>query len=324
MSHQHLSSTIINKPKIFDGIIDYPNIFDLQHARYINVDLRPSIYLFLKQFDVLFPHIDCIKFKMGTGTHELDNEPDHDIFLQSLLDLKHCRLQDIHLRHVTRLDFGRGIYRGQTSHDQDMYRIKLRAEVLAHLISMPIQLIHLRVEQFEWFIHLIKYAFDKLRKSALTTVRHAEFRLHSCHIGSNKLIHDGKNLIYLLSTYTPYLQTLRLWRNDDFPWTSIRPSYKKKFLRHVLCRRWILSLRKPESIAQHVTLFEQNLCELVEQLKEFVYLDIYCYTDPEKILSKFTMNQDNEYDDVGVNDDAGNDDDDDDVTMEHSKLSYIT
>ncbi|CAM4901943.1 unnamed protein product [Rotaria socialis] len=42
------------------------------------------------------------------------------------------------------------------------------------------------------------------------------------------------------------------------------------------------------------------------------------------ILSKFTMNQDNEYDDVGVNDDAGNDDDDDDVTMEHSKLSYIT
>ncbi|CAM2705397.1 unnamed protein product [Rotaria socialis] len=205
-----------------------------------------------------------------------------------------------------------------------MYRIKLRAEVLAHLISMPIQLIHLRVEQFEWFIHLIKYAFDKLRKSALTTVRHAEFRLHSCHIGSNKLIHDGKNLIYLLSTYTPYLQTLRLWRNDDFPWTSIRPSYKKKFLRHVLCRRWILSLRKPESIAQHVTLFEQNLCELVEQLKEFVYLDIYWYTDPEKILSKFTMNQDNEYDDVGVNDDAGNDDDDDDVTMEHSKLSYIT
>ncbi|CAF4915500.1 unnamed protein product, partial [Rotaria socialis] len=63
-------------------------------------------------------------------------------------------------------------------------------------------------------------AFDKLRKSALTTVRHAEFRLHSCHIGSNKLIHDGKNLIYLLSTYTPYLQTLCLWRNDDFPWTS--------------------------------------------------------------------------------------------------------
>ncbi|CAF4236644.1 unnamed protein product [Rotaria socialis] len=63
----------------------------------------------------------------------------------------------------------------------------------------------------------------------------------------------------------------------------LRPSYKKKFLRHVLCRRWILSLRKPESIAQHVTLFEQNLCELVEQLKEFVYLDIYWYTDPEKV-----------------------------------------
>ena len=44
---------------------DYPNILDLQHVRYINVDLRPSIYLFLKQFDVLFPHINCIKFEMG-------------------------------------------------------------------------------------------------------------------------------------------------------------------------------------------------------------------------------------------------------------------
>lgn len=33
----------------------------------------------------------------------------------------------------------------------------LHAEILAYLISMPIQLIHLRIEQFQWFLDLNKY-----------------------------------------------------------------------------------------------------------------------------------------------------------------------
>ncbi|CAF4692957.1 unnamed protein product [Rotaria sp. Silwood1] len=45
----------------------------------------------------------------------------------------------------------------------------------------------------------------------------------------------------------PHLQTLCLWRPDDFPWTS----------------------------TQHVAIFEQDLCQLVENLKEFTFLNIY-------------------------------------------------
>ncbi|CAF3182010.1 unnamed protein product [Rotaria sp. Silwood2] len=98
-------------------------------------------------------------------------------------------------------------------------------------------------------------ASDKLRKNALTTVRHIEFCLSSCNYGSDESAHMGKNLVPLLSSYTPYLQTLRLWRDDDFPWTSI----------------------------EHVAVFQQDLSELVEQLKELVLLDIYGEINREKI-----------------------------------------
>jgi hypothetical protein len=39
-------------------------------------------------------------------------------------------------------------------------------------------------------------------------------------MGSNEDIHIGKNLVPFLSIYMPNLRTLRLWRPDDFPWTS--------------------------------------------------------------------------------------------------------
>ncbi|CAF1183578.1 unnamed protein product [Adineta steineri] len=45
----------------------------------------------------------------------------------------------------------------------------------------------------------------------------------------------------------PHLQTLRLWRPDDFAWTSNK----------------------------QVDVFQQDLCQLVEKLKEFTFLDIY-------------------------------------------------
>ena len=55
---------------------------------------------------------------------------------------------------------------------------------------------------------------------ALQSIRYAEFCLPSCHTGSNESIHIGKNLVSFLGSYIPYLQTLRIWRPDDFPWTS--------------------------------------------------------------------------------------------------------
>jgi hypothetical protein len=37
---------------------------------------------------------------------------------------------------------------------------------------------------------------------------------------ANDLIRVGKNLVPFLRRHMPRLQTLRLWRPDDFPWTS--------------------------------------------------------------------------------------------------------
>ncbi|CAF3415449.1 unnamed protein product, partial [Rotaria sp. Silwood2] len=54
-----------------------------------------------------------------------------------------------------------------------------------------------------------------------------------------------------------------------------RPSYKKGYHYARLLRRWLRSLKTSESIAQHVAIFEQDLCQLVENLKEFTFLNIY-------------------------------------------------
>ncbi|CAF4984150.1 unnamed protein product [Rotaria sp. Silwood1] len=148
---------------------------------------------------------------------------------------------------------------------------------------MPIQLKYLFVQKFEWLLYIVQYPFHYLRKSALNTVRYAEFGISSCNVGENDSIQIGKYLVPFLNTYMPYLQTLRLWRPDDFPWTSIRPNFSSGNLCGNFMRQWRQTLRTPESINEHVIVFEQDLCQLVEQLKQFVYLDIYGKIDPEKV-----------------------------------------
>ncbi|CAF1228989.1 unnamed protein product [Rotaria magnacalcarata] len=98
-------------------------------------------------------------------------------------------------------------------------------------------------------------AFDTLRKNALSSVRYAEFYLPSCNTGSNDSIRIGKDLASSLGTYTLYLQTLRLWQPDDFPWTSL----------------------------ENISIFEYDLSQLLQQLKQFSFLDIYDRTDRQKI-----------------------------------------
>ncbi|CAF4342528.1 unnamed protein product, partial [Rotaria sp. Silwood2] len=85
---------------------------------------------------------------------------------------------------------------------------------------MIVQLTYLLLEQFEWFLHVIQYSSNELRTNALSGVQYAEFCLPSCHYDFNKVNHIGKHLVPLISTYMPHLQTLRLWRTDDFPWIS--------------------------------------------------------------------------------------------------------
>ncbi|CAF4462038.1 unnamed protein product, partial [Rotaria sp. Silwood2] len=106
-------------------------------------------------------------------------------------------------------------------------------------------------------------ASNELRANALSTVRYAGFSLPSCHSGYNEVISIGKHLMPFLSTYMPHLQTLHLWRPDDFPWTTI----------------------------QHVTVFEQDLSQLVKELKEFTFLTIYGEIHYEKVEAYRSMVQ---------------------------------
>ncbi len=65
--------------------------------------------------------------------------------------------------------------------------------------------------------------------NALSTVRYVEFCLPSCHRGY-ETVNLGKHLAPFLNTYMPHLQTLCLWRSDDFPWTSNKFILKIKII----------------------------------------------------------------------------------------------
>ncbi|CAF3951186.1 unnamed protein product, partial [Rotaria sp. Silwood1] len=163
------------------------------------------------------------------------------------------------------------------------YQDKEYLRILALLISIPVQLKYIFVQKFEWLLYVIECRFHHLTKNALNSIRYAEFGISSCNIGADSSTHIGKQLVPFLNTYMPYLQTLRLWRPDDFPWTSIRPNIESGKLYGNLMVQWRRTLRTPESINEHVIVFEQDLCQLVQQLKEFVYLDIYGNIDYDKV-----------------------------------------
>ncbi|CAF3066033.1 unnamed protein product, partial [Rotaria sp. Silwood2] len=62
-----------------------------------------------------------------------------------------------------------------------------------------------------------------------------------------------------------------------------RPDFKSGYFHEVAQRRWIQSLQTSESIDRHVTIFEQDLSQLFEQLKQLVFLDIYGKISREKV-----------------------------------------
>ncbi|CAF4621441.1 unnamed protein product [Rotaria sp. Silwood2] len=72
--------------------------------------------------------------------------------------------------------------------------------------------------------------------------------------------------------------------------TSVRPDYVEKFYDFLPSRR-PKYLQTSESIAQHAAVFEQDLCQLVEKLKEFVFLDIHGEIDYKKVEAYRSMVQ---------------------------------
>ncbi|CAF3421409.1 unnamed protein product [Rotaria socialis] len=129
-------------------------------------------------------------------------------------------LNDIRLKNVTKLQLGDCFFRSVEFSNKSTHRDKLRAKVFAHLISTCVQLKYLLVDNFKWLLHVTRYASRNLRNNALSNVQYVEFGIPSCNRGPKKSIHLGKRLLPFLVTNMPYLQTLRLWRPDDFPWTT--------------------------------------------------------------------------------------------------------
>ncbi|CAF3738920.1 unnamed protein product [Rotaria socialis] len=204
--------------------INYSYIFNWPRIDFIWFDLYPSLHLFLEQFNELSPNISCIEVHQ-TRMMGFD-ESDLLVSLKILCKMKLYKGVDMPFRNVTKIQFGTHLDRMNADTEIVPSRNEIREKVLAHLISMTVQLKYLLVERFEWLLHVVQYASDELRREALSTVQYAEFCLPSCSTGSDESIHIGKHLVPFLSTYMSHLQTLRLWQPDDFSWTT------SKFILH--------------------------------------------------------------------------------------------
>ncbi|CAF3837618.1 unnamed protein product [Rotaria magnacalcarata] len=77
--------------------------------------------------------------------------------------------------------------------------------------------------------------------------------------------------------YMPHLQTLRLWRPDDFAWTTVLPNSPEGYFREASHHPWWTVLYTSELI--------------VEQLKHFVFLDIYGAIPYQKVQAYRSMVQ---------------------------------
>ncbi|CAF4358814.1 unnamed protein product [Rotaria magnacalcarata] len=145
------------------------------------------------------------------------DQSDLAVSLRIPFEIGQRKVADIQLRNVTRLDLEFCQSPMIKSRNTPLDINEARAKVFAHLISMLIQLKYLLVEKIEWLYHIIQYASDGLKQNALRSVRCADFGTPSCHYGCNESIHTGGNVASFLTTHMPHLQTLHLWRPDDFP-----------------------------------------------------------------------------------------------------------
>ncbi|CAF1070763.1 unnamed protein product [Rotaria sordida] len=286
-SDQHIFSSNLKKFQRSILLFKYPYIYEWSDIEYIQNNIHPSFYVFLKQFNKLCPN--TCSMTIDIGSYEVKSK-----ILESLttsFEMREQNLNNSQLRNITKLKFGYFSGRRIRPYLEWTYKDRQHLKILTLLISIPVQLKYIFVQKFEWLFYAIEFNSYYLREDALDTVRYAEFGISSCNIGPDNSAHIGKDLIPFLNTYMPYLQTLRLWRPDDFPWTSIRPICESDKLFRKLMAKWRRTLCTPESINEHVIVFEKDLCQLVEQLKEFVYLDIYGRIGPEKVKLYHSMVQ---------------------------------
>ncbi|CAF1298954.1 unnamed protein product, partial [Adineta steineri] len=100
-SYQHIFSSTLRKLQFFDALMDYPILVEWLPA-HVKIYLRPSVYLFLEQFNKICPNASCITFISGCFPEYLETL----IPLSTLFQTQQLNLNNIQFRNVTKLRLG--------------------------------------------------------------------------------------------------------------------------------------------------------------------------------------------------------------------------
>ncbi|CAM4816055.1 unnamed protein product [Rotaria magnacalcarata] len=169
MSYQHLFSSFTKMLEFSNNFVIHPCILNWPYIGKHSPHCHPSLFLFLEQFNDLSPDISCIKVYKS---HEMEfDKLDLSMSLQMLLKMNDFKGINIPFRNVTKIQFGTCFDRHRAHVTVPIERDELREKVLAQLISMPVQLKCLLVEQFEWLLHVVTYLFSDL-ELFIHTYRH--------------------------------------------------------------------------------------------------------------------------------------------------------
>ncbi|UJR29230.1 hypothetical protein I4U23_010444 [Adineta vaga] len=256
MSCQHLFCSS-------NSSINYSNIFNWTGCNDLWYNKHPSIAFLLDKSVQLSFKIPYTKIHKDV----CDNDKfDLVVSLSVLSRMRKNKIIANPFRNVTKIQFGTPCNQQYVRTEKSNKLDEIRARVLAHLISMTVQLKYLIIEKFEWLLHIIQYAFTDVRMNALRTVQHVEFH---CHSINKNVASMGNQLVRIVSLWMPYLQTLRICRPDDFPWTS-----HNSYLHSSARLKRLKSSETSKSIARHVIVFRHDLSQLVKSLNELTYLDI--------------------------------------------------
>ncbi|CAF3837499.1 unnamed protein product, partial [Rotaria sp. Silwood1] len=101
-SYQHIFSSNLKKFQRSILLFKHPYIYEWSDIEHIQNSLRPSFYLFLKQFDELCPNISSMTIDIGN----YDVEPNIVRSLTTPFKMGQQNLNDSQLRNVTKLRFG--------------------------------------------------------------------------------------------------------------------------------------------------------------------------------------------------------------------------
>ncbi|CAF4759565.1 unnamed protein product, partial [Rotaria magnacalcarata] len=155
ISFQHLFSEFRNSSKFPRHPYKYQNILKWLPTSLRPYQLYPSLSFILQQFKQVNSNVTSMKIYSG----EDDNfdQADSMMALQILFTIKQNQTMNLSIRNVTKIQFGTCLDQIIADTDTSIRRNKISIQVLAHLISMTVQLKYLVVEHFKWLLYAAQY-----------------------------------------------------------------------------------------------------------------------------------------------------------------------